>query len=190
MSDMRNVLVVISGPSGVGKGTIARLLTEREGYALSVSCTTRPPRPGEKNGREYFFLSREEFLQKINTGGLLEYSEHFGNFYGTPRDFVTEKLQKTDVILEIDVNGGLKVKESYPQAVLIMILPPSLEEVKRRLKKRNTEGEAEIELRMQRIGYELSKKDLYDYAVVNADLYKTAEEIERIIEGEKNKDQN
>ena len=112
MSDMRNVLVVISGPSGVGKGTIARLLTEREGYALSVSCTTRPPRPGEKNGREYFFLSREEFLQKINTGGLLEYSEHFGNFYGTPRDFVTEKLQKNDEILEIDVNGGLKDKES------------------------------------------------------------------------------
>lgn len=182
---MRNVLVVISGPSGVGKGTIARLLTEREGYALSVSCTTRAPRQGETNGKEYFFISKSEFEKKISVGGLLEYSEHFGNYYGTPKDFVTERLKEKDVILEIDVNGGLAIKENYPQAVLIMILPPSLEEVERRLKKRNTEGAEEIALRMKRISYEIGKTNLYDYSVVNADLNESVREIIRIIDKEK-----
>jgi len=185
---MRNILVVISGPSGVGKGTIAKLIVERDSnFALSVSCTTRSPRKGEENGRDYFFISREQFEQKKEVGGFLEYSEHFGNDYGTPRDFVMEKLGKKDVMLEIDVNGGLNVKKAYKEAVLIMVLPPSLEELKHRLKERNTETDEQIEMRMQRIAYETGKKDLYDYAVVNDDLENAVNKIRKIIETEKNK---
>lgn len=185
---MRNILVVISGPSGVGKGTIARLIVERDSnFALSVSCTTRSPRKGEEDGIDYFFISRERFEQKKKAGGFLEYSEHFGNDYGTPRDFVLEKLGKKDVMLEIDVNGGLNVKKAYKEAVLIMVLPPSLEELKHRLKERNTETDEQIEMRMKRIAYETSKKDLYDYAVVNDDLENAVNKIRKIIETEKNK---
>ena len=138
---MRNLLVVLSGPSGVGKGTIAkRLVKSEESFELSISCTTRKPRRGEKDGRDYFFISHEAFSEKIENKGLLEYSEHFENYYGTPRDFVMQKLESKDIILEIDVNGGLNVKKSFPNAVLIMILPPSREEVRQRLLKRNTES--------------------------------------------------
>ena len=184
---MRNVLVVISGPSGVGKGTIAKILTERNGYALSVSCTTRAPRTGEVDGREYFFISRDEFLRRVKENGFLEYSEHFENFYGTPKDFVEKQLEQKDVILEIDVNGGLKVKKTYPQAILVMIVPPSLEEVRKRLIKRNTETEDKIELRMKRISYELGKQSLYDYSVVNDDLETTVERLTEIINEEKSR---
>jgi guanylate kinase len=185
---MRNVLVVLSGPSGVGKGTIANLLTEKnKNLSLSISCTTRKPRDGEVNGREYFFINKDEFNNKIENDGFLEYSNHFENFYGTPKDFVMKSLEDKDVLLEIDVNGGLKVKESFKDAVLIMIVPPSLEELKNRLIKRNTEDIEKINLRMQRIGYELEKSKLYDYSVVNDELERAIEEIERIIEKEKNK---
>ena len=120
---MRNVLFVLSGPSGVGKGTLAKKLIERNpNYALSISCTTRAPREGEVNGKDYFFISKDEFLEKIDSQGFLEYSNHFENYYGTPKDFVLEKLNTNDVLLEIDVNGGLNVKKSYDKAVLIMIL--------------------------------------------------------------------
>ncbi len=185
---MKNVLFVLSGPSGVGKGTIAKKLIERnKNIALSISCTTRNPRVGEQNGREYFFITHDDFRAKIQNNGLLEYSEHFGNYYGTPRDFVESKLQNNDVLLEIDVNGGLKVKENMPEVVLIMILPPSIEEVKKRLVNRNTESMQEIEFRLSRIEYEVSKKDLYDYSVINDDLEKAILEIEQILEKEKNK---
>ena len=185
---MRNVLFVLSGPSGVGKGTIAKKLIERNAnYCLSISCTTRSPRVGEVNGKEYFFISKEEFINKINSNGFLEYSEHFDNFYGTPKDFVLEKLNFNDVLLEIDVNGGLNVKKEYDQAILIMVVPPSIEEIKNRLLKRGTESLEKIESRMSRIEYELGKKNLYDYSVVNDDLNIAVEEIEKIIEIEKNK---
>ena len=184
----RNVLVVLSGPSGVGKGTIAKELVKRnKNISLSISCTTRKPRNGEVHGREYFFIEKQEFLNKINEGGFLEYSEHFENIYGTPKDFVLGKLKDKDVLLEIDVNGGLMVKESYPNAVLIMLLPPSEEELKKRLVGRSTETEEQINLRMQRISYELAKKDLYDYVVVNDDLQEAIVEVEKIINLEKNK---
>lgn len=184
----RNVLIVLSGPSGVGKGTIAKELVKRnENISLSISCTTRKPRNGEIHGREYFFIEKQEFLDKIRNGGFLEYSEHFENIYGTPKDFVLDKLKGKDVLLEIDVNGGLKVKESYPDAVLIMLLPPSEEELKKRLVGRSTETEEQINLRMQRISYELAKKDLYDYAVVNDHLEDAIIEVEQIINKEKNK---
>lgn len=185
---MRNVLIVLSGPSGVGKGTIANLLVERnDNISLSISCTTRAPRAGEVDGREYFFIKKEEFLDKIQNKGFIEYSEHFENYYGTPKDFVIEKLKNNDVLLEIDVNGGLKVKENYPDAVLIMVTPPSIEELRNRLVKRNTETIEKINLRMERIGYELEKKSLYDYAVVNDNLDDAVKQIEQLINKEKNK---
>ena len=185
---MRNVLVVLSGPSGVGKGTVAKLLVERnKNVSLSISCTTRSPRMGELNGKDYFFIGKEEFKSKIESGGFLEYSEHFENYYGTPKNFVLDKLSNNDVLLEIDVNGGLDVKKSYKDAVLIMLVPPSEEEIRNRLIKRSTESMSKINLRMQRINYELGKKDLYDYAVVNDDLMTAVKEIEEIILKEKNK---
>lgn len=184
----RNVLIVLSGPSGVGKGTIAKKLIEQnKNIALSISCTTRRPREGELNGRDYFFIEKSEFKNKVEQGGFLEYSEHFENFYGTPKQFVLNTLENKDVLLEIDVNGGLEVKKNFPDAVLIMLLPPSLEEVRNRLIKRDTESLAKINLRMDRIDYELSKKELYDYNVVNDDLKTAIKEVEKIIYQEKNK---
>ncbi len=186
---MRNVLVVLSGPSGVGKGTIAKLLIERNpNLLLSISCTTRSPREGEKDGREYFFIDKKNFQNKIDQNGFLEYSQHFENYYGTPKDFVVKSLEKKDVLLEIDVNGGLNVKDSFADAVLIMITPPSIEEIKNRLINRKTESIEKINLRMERISYELDKQKFYDYAVVNDQLMTAVQEIEKIIENEKNKD--
>ncbi len=185
---MRNIVIVLSGPSGVGKGTIASKIIERNpSVSLSISCTTRSPRVGEVNGREYFFMEKEDFKNKIAENGFLEYSDHFDNFYGTPKDFVVEKLKDNDVLLEIDVNGGLNVKKSYPDAVLIMIAPPSIQEIKNRLIHRGTEKIEEIELRMDRIKYELEKKEQYDYVVVNDRLEQAILDVEKIIELEKNK---
>lgn len=191
MNNKRNVLIVLSGPSGVGKGTIAKLLTQRnDTISLSISCTTRNPRDGEVHGREYFFIKKEEFESKIKNDGFLEYSQHFENYYGTPKQFVLDSLKEKDVLLEIDVNGGLEVKKNFPQAVLIMITPPSREEIRNRLIKRNTESIEKINSRMERIDYELSKKDLYDYAVLNDKLENALSEIEDIINKEKTKVNN
>lgn len=178
---MSNTLIVLSGPSGVGKGTIVNRLLEKGGFALSVSCTTRAPRDGEIDGESYFFISRERFTQLIREGGFLEYSEHFGNFYGTPKFFVESKLKQSDVILEIDVDGALAVKKSHPDALLIMIVPPDKEELKKRLIMRGTENEESIERRLSRLEYELSKQNEYDYTVVNGDLDTAVAEIENII---------
>ena len=183
---MKNLLIVLSGPSGVGKGTIAKKIIERNSNGLlSVSCTTRQPREGEVHGREYYFISREEFKNRVNEDGFLEYSEHFENCYGTPKDFTLKGLVDHDVLLEIDVNGGLKVKENYPDALLIMILPPSLEELERRLIGRQTESLEKIRGRMQRISYEVELGKDYDYTVVNDDLQVAIEQIEKIISKEK-----
>ena len=185
---MRNVLIVLSGPSGVGKGTIAKKLIARNpNLSLSISCTTRSPRNGEVNGREYFFIEKSAFKKKIEEEGFLEYSNHFENYYGTPKDFVMEQLKEKDVLLEIDVNGGLEVKKSCPDALLIMIAPPSLEEVEKRLIKRSTESIEEIKLRMQRIDYELEKSNLYDYTVINDKLDQAIIDVEKIINKEKNR---
>jgi guanylate kinase len=183
---MRNVLIVLSGPSGVGKGTIAKILSEREDVILSVSCTTRKPRKGETDGKEYFFISKEDFKKKIDENGFLEYSEHFENYYGTPKDFVFDKMKENNVLLEIDVNGGLNVKKNFEDAVLIMVTS-TREEIEKRLRKRKTEDEEKIKLRMQRIDYELSKSNLYDYVVTNDDLSVAVSEIENIIKKENEK---
>ena len=183
MSDkVNNVLAVISGPSGVGKGTVIKKMFELfPSLCESVSCTTRAPREGEQDGREYFFISRERFKQMIERGELLEYSSHFENYYGTPSAFVEEKLKISDVILEIEVDGALQVKAAHPAAVLIMILPPDMDELRRRLKSRGTESDEKVEERLSRAAYELSKKDKYDYCVVNDDVTSAAERILHII---------
>ena len=184
---MRNILFVISGPSGVGKGTIANMIAERNpNVFVSVSMTTRPARQGETDGKDYYFVTRETFEQKIKNGGLLEYSEHFENFYGTPRDKVLEKLHERDVLLEIDVNGGLEVKKQFPETVLIMIVPPRIEDLRARLSGRKTETEEKIRIRLARAAYELSITDRYDYTVLNDDPERCYAEVVSIIEREKN----
>lgn len=181
---MEHLLIAVSGPSGVGKGTIVKTLLKRRGdVAESVSCTTRAPREGEKHGREYFFLTKEEFEKRIREDDFLEYDEHFGNFYGTPKSFVRETLKTRSVILEIDVVGALNAKKAFPECVLVMIVPPSVEELKRRLLGRGSETEAEVETRLSRLEYELSQKDKYDYVIVNDDLESAIGALSDILDG-------
>ena len=180
---MKHVLMVISGPSGVGKGTIVKALKQRRKDVVeSVSCTTRAPREKEVHGREYFFLSKEEFLRRIDENDFLEYDAHFENYYGTPKSFVYEMLKTKSVILEIDVVGALKVKEQCPESVLVMIAPPSKEELKKRLEGRETETQEQIEKRIARLEYELSMQDKYDHVVINDDLEKAICEVESILD--------
>lgn len=180
---MKHILMAVSGPSGAGKGTIVKtIIAKREDVVESVSCTTRPPRKGEVDGKAYFFLSKEEFARRIQADDFLEYDEHFGNFYGTPKSFVAETLKEKSVIMEIDVVGALNAKKVFPETVLVMIVPPSLEELKRRLKGRNSETDEQIENRLSRIEYELSHKDEYDYVIVNDDLEKAIAEVEAIFD--------
>ncbi len=183
---MKNILIAISGPSGVGKGTLVeRILAHNEDVALSVSCTTRQPRAGEVNGKDYFFITKEEFLKKIKENDFLEYDEHFGNFYGTPKSFVEATLKEKSVLLEIDVKGALNAKRLIPEAVLVMVVPPSLEELRKRLSGRGTETEEEIRRRVARMEYELSFRNEYDYVVVNDDLDAAEKRIADIIRSEK-----
>lgn len=185
---MRNVLMVVSGPSGVGKGTLVKTLVRRRADVVeSVSCTTRTPREGEVNGREYFFLSKEEFQRRIAEGDFLEYDEHFGNYYGTPKSFVKETLKTKSVILEIDVVGGFLAKEAFPECILIFVAPPSLEELKRRLTGRNTESEEEILGRLARLEYEMKESEKYDYILVNDGLEEALQEFSDLIDIEKRK---
>ena len=181
---MKNKLLVISGPSGVGKGTIVKAIKSRRNDVVeSISCTTRLPREGETHGKEYFFLTKEEFLQRIDGDDFLEYDEHFGNYYGTPKSFVLETLKTKSVIMEIDVVGSLCAKQQLPQCKLVMIVPPSMAELRRRLKGRGTETDEQIENRLSRIEYEISQQDKYDYVIVNEDLETAIAEVESIIDG-------
>lgn len=184
MSDNNGTLIVISGPSGVGKGTVVGMLLKRlKDAVLSVSCTTRAPREGEKDGKSYFFISKATFLKMIDENGFLEYSNHFENYYGTPRFFVEQKLAEgKTVILEIDVDGAQHIREEFPDALLLMITPPSREELVRRLKLRGTEDEAVIAKRLERADYEMSRSQFYDYTIINDDLDKTVETIIKIVE--------
>ena len=178
-------LFILSGPSGAGKGTICKELlaqTSRDDVQLSVSMTTRNPRVGETDGESYYFVSKEEFLRRIEAGGLLEYAEVYGNYYGTPKQPVIEKLAAgIDVILEIDMQGALKVKENYPDGVFIFILPPSMTELRKRLTGRGTETEEAIEMRLGETLKELSYIDKYDYCVVNGKLDEAVSRVKSIL---------
>lgn len=181
---MEHRLIVVSGPSGVGKGTIVKTLVKRRADVVeSVSCTTRLPREGEVHGREYYFLTKEEFSRRISEDDFLEYDEHFGNFYGTPKSFVREALKEKSVVLEIDVVGALNAKKAFPESVLVMIAPPSVEELKRRLSGRGSETAEEIEGRLARLDYELSQRDKYDYVIVNDDLEEAIQDLSDIVDG-------
>ena len=186
---MKHKLFVLSGPSGVGKGTLANMIRLRNpDIALSISCTTREKREGEQDGVDYFFLTKEEFLRRANAGLFYEYSEHFDNFYGTPKDYVEKTLEEKNVLLEIDVNGGELVKAQRPDAVLIFLKAPSVEALRERLIRRNTESFDKIEKRLARLEYEYSLEKDYDYSVVNDDLEEAYEELIKIIGKESEKE--
>lgn len=177
------VLTVISGFSGVGKGTIVKKLVAKEGYALSISATSRTPREGEVHGREYFFLTREEFHSMIENDGLIEWAEYVSNFYGTPKAYVEERLAEgQDVILEIEPQGALEVKRQYPEAVLIFIVPPTAKELEARLIGRGTEEAEAIKKRLKRAAEETAFIENYEYIVVNDDLDEAVSNIHYIIQ--------
>lgn len=181
--ERKGLLIVVSGFAGSGKGTLMkRLVEDYDGYALSVSMTTRNPRPGEVHGREYFFVSKEEFEQKIDEGGLIEYASYVENYYGTPRDYVEEQMAAgKDVLLEIEIQGALKVKKRFPDAVLIFVLPPSVEELYRRLKNRGTETEDVIRKRMSRAREEAGVIGKYDYIVINDEIEESVRSLHGLI---------
>lgn len=179
----KGILIIVSGFSGAGKGTLVKkLLEEYDNYALSISATTRQPRPGEAEGREYFFLQKEEFEHKIAENGLIEYATYCDHYYGTPRAYVEQQLADgKDVILEIEIQGALKVKKQYEDAVLLFVTPPSAEELRRRLVGRGTETEEVIEQRMCRAAEEAKGIEAYDYIVINDDLQTCVRQVHEII---------
>ncbi len=179
----QGTLIVFSGPSGVGKGSICKRLREINPNALiSISATTRKPREGEKDGVDYFFLSREEFERDIEENAFLEYSYHFGNYYGTPRKAVEDSLKEgKDVILEIETNGGALIREQGENAIFVFVLPPNLKELRRRIENRGSESEKEIENRLKRAVKELDYINLYDYSIINDDIDKAAEKLNMIL---------
>ncbi|MFC3921608.1 guanylate kinase [Streptococcus alactolyticus] len=183
----RGLLIVFSGPSGVGKGTVRQEIfsTPDHQFEYSVSMTTRPKRPGEVDGVDYFFRTREEFEDLIKKGQMLEYAEYVGNYYGTPLTYVNEMLDKgIDVFLEIEVQGALQVKKKVPDGVFIFLTPPDLDELKDRLVGRGTDSEEVIRQRIERAKEEIALMREYDYAVVNDEVPLAAERVKRIIEVE------
>ena len=180
------ILIVVSGFSGAGKGTIMKALLERyDNYALSISATTRNPRPGEEEGKAHFFKTTEEFEKMIAQDDLIEYAMYVGNYYGTPKAYVEEQLRAgKDVILEIEIQGALKVKEKFPNTLLLFVTPPSAEELRKRLEGRGTETQEVIDGRMKRAIEEAEYMDQYDYLVVNDELDVCVEEMHHLIQGE------
>ncbi len=167
----RGQLFIISGPSGVGKGTIAQRLLNDMDITFSVSMTTRAPRPGEVDGKDYFFVSDEEFDKMIAEDGFLEYAGNFGNRYGTPKAPILEKLNTGhDVLLDIDIQGAINVKKSYPKGIFIFILPPSMAELRKRITGRGTETPESLRKRLGKAMEEISYIDKYDYCIVNGEL--------------------
>ena len=181
MSD-KGVLTVISGFSGAGKGTVVKQLLDKYDYGLSISATTRSPREGEQDGREYFFKTKEEFEQMIAEHQLIEYARYVGNYYGTPKEYVVQQLEQgKDVILEIEMQGALHVREILPEVNLIFLTPPAVDVLENRLRGRGTETEEVISNRMARAKEECSYMEKYDYIVVNDDLDECVENVHRLI---------
>lgn len=185
----KGLLVILSGPSGVGKGTVLKaLLAADDSIRFSVSATTRAPRPGETDGREYYFISREEFKRMADAGEMLESAEYCGNCYGTPaapiRDWTSRGI---DVVLDIEVQGGAQVRQKCPDAVGIFILPPSMEELERRLRNRATESDEKVRKRLETARREIPEARHYDYVVVNDSFELAANRIREILHAEKNR---
>ena len=183
----KGFLMIVSGPSGVGKGTICDiLLRENTDIKYSISATSRNKRPNEEHGKNYFFVSNDEFEKMIEDGKLLEYARVHGNYYGTPKDFVLNSIENGDVvILEIDVQGALQVKKNYPDAVLVFVLPPDFEELKKRLVERGTEDEETINLRMNNAKKEVEFLNEYNYSIVNDFIDESVDKMKAIIEAER-----
>lgn len=182
----KGILVVVSGFSGAGKGTVMKRLMEKyDDYALSVSATTRKPRPGEEDGREYFFRTRDEFEKLIEEDALLEYARYVENYYGTPRSYVEEQLQAgRNVILEIEIQGAMKIKEKIPEALLVFVTPPTVEELERRLTGRGTETAQVIADRLARASKEAEGMGQYDYILVNDTVEECVDHLHQIIVSE------
>ncbi len=181
-------LFIISGPSGAGKGTIAKRILEETDLEFSVSMTTRSPREGEIDGVHYYFVCEDDFVKHIENDGFLEHAQVFGNRYGTPKGPILERLEKgTDVLLDIDVQGALQIKQNYPNGVFIFILPPSMAELRKRLTGRGTETAEVIEMRLGKTLTEIAYVDKYDYLVVNGDLEEAVNRVRSIIIAEHSK---
>lgn len=185
----QGVLLVLSGPSGAGKGTICQKLREnRNDLSYSVSATTRAPRKGEVDGKDYFFLTIDRFKEMIANDEMLEYAEIYGNYYGTPRSYVMNILdQGRDVVLEIDPQGALQIKKRFPDAVFVFIVPPSLDELTKRIYKRGTDSEEVIKRRLSAATSELAYASKYDYIIVNDEVDKASNKVSNIIDAERNR---
>lgn len=179
-------LVILSGPSGTGKSTIvSQVMQERDDICFSISATTRSPRPGETDGREYFFVDEERFQQMIQNDELLEYAQYVSHYYGTPRAFIQEKLSLgMTVILDIEVQGAAQVKEKFPDAISIFVLPPSIDELRSRLQKRGTDSEQVIEARIRRAKEEIAQAGFYQYMIINDRIENAAREFSSILTAE------
>ena len=192
MTNGQGILVVVSGFSGAGKGTLMKALLEKyHNYALSISATTRSPREGEQDGREYFFVTRDKFESMIEERELIEYAQYVNNYYGTPRQYVFQQMADgKDVILEIEIQGALKIKERFPEALLLFVMPPSADELKHRLTSRGTETADVIAARLHRAAEEAAGINSYAYILVNDQIDTCVEEMHQLIQAQHNKVSN